>query len=256
MSALAAGSYVAQVSIEYKDELSGFGADAFAMRMHALMIERFGRSTVLAPNTPVNPAVQTWRSRYIVPVLWVARAAFTFVTSGVTRRAIADVVANAFREAGAGSDVDAAELASKLDEGDDLPFSFFTGPFGKVSMVITRVAAAPPVVNPAAIDSSMVELVSRATVRQGERVVVPPPVAPGSSTPAPTQQPPPDTTRPYGGTPDSPVIPDDPPPSSGMPAWAPAAAMAAVGLALLVAAVAAGPVTPPPRPRQDPPRRR
>ena len=92
------------------------------------------------------------------------------------------------------------------------------------TMMIDRVAAAPAVVEPSPIDSSVVEPVSRATVRQGERVVVPPPVAPGSSTPAPTQQPPPDTTRPYGGTPDDPLIPDDPPPGRA-PSWAPAAAM-------------------------------
>lgn len=256
MSALAAGSYVAQVSIEYKDDLRGFGADAFAARMQALMIERFNRSTVLAPNAPVNPAVQTWRSRYISPVLWVARIAFAFVTSGTSRRAIAEVVAAAFREAGAGSDVDVADLASKIDEGDSLPFSFFTGPFGHVSMTITRVAAAPAVVEPSPIDSSVVEPVSRATVRQGERVVVPPPVAPGSSTPAPTQQPPPDTTRPYGGTPDDPLIPDDPPPGRA-PSWAPAAAMVAVGLALFVAAVVVdSAVAQPQQPRPEPPRRR
>lgn len=250
MSAIAAGSYVAQVSVEYKDELSGFGADAFAMRMQALMIARFGRATVLAPNAPVNPAVQTWRSRYVVPVLWVARIAFAFVTSGTSRRAIADVVAQAFREAGAGSDVDAAELAAKLDEGDSMPFSFFTGPFGRVSMQIRRVAAAPSVVEPDAFDSAVVEPVQRATVRQGERVVVPPPVAPGSSTVAPTQAPP-EPTRPYGGTPEDPVIPDDPaprpPPASP---WVPAAVVGAMGVALLVVALMSDQQQQPPPPAQ------
>lgn len=245
MSAVARGSYVVRASVEYRDDLRGFSPDAFAMRMHALMIEVFGRSTVLAPNAPVNPAVQTWRSVTPGPRLWVARIAFAIVTSGTTTGAVADVVARAFREAGAGSDVDAADLARKLDEGDDAPFSWFTGPFGRVSMSFERVAAAPSSVSPEPIRASTVEAWQHATVRQGERVVVPDPVRPGSSTPAPTQAPPPPPTdTPYGGTPEDPVLPGDPGqprPQPSAPSWAPAAALAAAAVLLLVVAVSVDP---------------
>lgn len=240
---LARGIYVARLSIEYRDDLRDVNPDTVAQNIQRLMIARFGRSTALSPGIPVNPAIQTWRSVISFPRVWLMRATLAFGTEGVTVSALADVIAQAFREA----DPDPSrtykdELAAKLAEGDSWGITPLAGLFGRVSMSFVRVASAPTELTVDPLDTMAMEAWQHATVRQGEVVIVPPPVQP-SSRPQATPGPRPTTTpRPYGGTTEDPVIPDDPAPGpnaqDGRIGWGWFAVVGAATAAMLVAALA------------------
>lgn len=236
---LAAGNYEIDCSIEYGSKCAGLNADAYAQSVQRLM-RSLGPSTVLVPSLPLNPAADIWQANAVFAILvhgdWFLQAKMVFATRGTTVEAMAHIIAQAFRDGGAGSDVDVDALARKLITGDALPPMLIGSPIGRVSLRVTRLTSLPTSIQaPPLMDSTGFSMVQRASVHQGDQVVVPSAIAPNSGTPIPL-----DTSRPYGGTAENPVLPDNPSPG---PKTASSVVGYVAGTAVVLAALAWGIMT-------------
>ena len=191
MTTIAPGRRVATVKINAPWAMRGFESDAFARRMHQLMTS-YGRRAALSPDVPLNPAVRSWQSTWVQEQFsgerLVVTAAFDFVSDGsLTVEDLASTVANAFREAGAGSNVDAADLARRLASCSD-PVVFLSNSFGECCLRTAPREAATGPLEPPDIGSGfgVIRWSTRdtASVVQGQRPSpVPTPVPPNSVDP-------------------------------------------------------------------------
>lgn len=209
---LSAGRRTILVGIDAPDWTSGFDPDVFALRVQQLMAALAPHAS-LDPALSINPYAEWWQSAGIAGALFTTRyalmsAAAVWTDGTVSLERFARLFVTAFRDAGAGRNVNVDEVVALLISCDttwNLAHSFggscISAPLTPRVVTLTIPAS-----------RSGYRLLTKTRRPQGvQDQPVPSGIAPTSLSPLPTQTPAPSITPAYSGSPDSAHIPDDPP---------------------------------------------
>jgi hypothetical protein len=211
---LSAGRRTILVGIDAPDWTRGFDPDVFALRVQVLLADPAIKSHAqLDAALSINPYAEWWQTAGIAGALFTTRyalmsAAAVWTDGTVSLERFARLFVTAFRDAGAGRDVNVDEVVALLISCDttwNLAHSFggscISAPLTPRVVTLTIPAS-----------RSGYRLLTKTTRPQGvQDQPVPSGIAPTSLSPLPTQTPAPSITPAYSGTVDNPNIPDDPP---------------------------------------------